>query len=57
MSTVLPFKRPKAAPRGLCQHGHHRWVVCKNTRFDVKQGRLLTLLRCERCGQEKTEAR
>lgn len=57
MSTVLPFKRPKAAPRGLCQHGHHRWVVCKDTRFDVKQGRLLTVLRCERCGQEKTEAR
>jgi hypothetical protein len=26
-------------------------------KFDVKQGQLVTLLRCERCGKEKTELR
>tara|TARA_R110002073_G_scaffold293075_1_gene458466 strand:+ start:3490 stop:3669 length:180 start_codon:yes stop_codon:yes gene_type:complete len=59
MADILPFKRPekKAPKKGLCQHGFHRWQVCKEKQFDVKQGRLVTVLRCERCGLEKVEAR
>lgn len=61
MSNVVPFKRPKLKDkfkgRSLCREGFHRWVVVKDSQFDVKQGRLVTLLKCERCGEEKTEAR
>ncbi|MBQ0755225.1 MAG: hypothetical protein KBT87_08180 [Gammaproteobacteria bacterium] len=59
MADILPFKRPekKTPKKGLCQHGFHRWQVCKEKQFDVKQGRLVTVLRCERCGLEKVEAR
>ncbi len=38
----------------LCREGFHKWQPVKNTGFDVKQGKLVTLLRCARCGAEKT---
>ncbi len=57
MADILPFRKPAAKKKGLCQHGFHQWRVCKEQRFDVKQGRLLTVLRCNRCGLEKMEAR
>ena len=59
MSNILPFKRKtlKEKHRGktLCKHGHHKWKVVSNRKFDVKQGKLVTLYRCERCDKEKTE--
>ena len=58
MGDVLPFKKP--APRkprkGMCQHGYHKWKVVTESRFDVKQGKLVTVFRCERCGKEKIKA-
>lgn len=56
MADILPFKKPRAKPLGLCQHGHHKWEIWKDRQFDVKQGRLLTTFRCARCGQEKVKA-
>lgn len=57
MTNILPFKRPKASEKHsgktLCRHGFHKWAASKETRFDVKQGKLLTLLRCTRCKAEK----
>ena len=40
----------------LCRHGHHKWVIDKDKKFDVKQGKLITLLRCIRCGEQKVQA-
>ncbi len=61
MGDVLPFKRPSAKEKHkgktLCRSGFHKWVVVKEKQFDVKQGRLVTLSRCSRCGQEKVEAK
>lgn len=61
MGDVVAFKRPrlkdKFKGRSLCREGFHRWKVVKDSQFDVKQGRLVTLLKCERCGVEKTEMR
>jgi hypothetical protein len=60
MADILPFKRPKAAQkhRGntLCRHGFHKWRLDTARKFDVKQGRLVTLYRCSRCGAERTQA-
>ena len=60
MADILPFKKPslKEKHRGntLCRRGHHKWVVDKERQFDVKQGKLVTLLRCSRCGATKTRA-
>jgi hypothetical protein len=61
MGDVVKFKIPKPGEKhrgkGLCQQDFHKWQVAGETRFDVKQGKLLTLLRCTRCGATKSEAR
>ena len=60
MAKVLPFKKPSTRDRHkgntLCRHGHHKWVVDKAKQFDVKQGKLVTVYRCSRCGKEKVQA-
>ena len=47
MADVLPFKKrslkEKAKGRTLCSRGFHKWVVDKQQRFDVKQGRSIGL--------------
>ena len=59
MADILPFKRPKpsakAQSKTLCRSGFHKWKVVTSKQFDVKQGRLVTVSRCERCGKEKVE--
>ena len=60
MADVLPFKKrslkEKAKGRTLCSRGFHKWVVDKQQQFDVKQGRLVTVHRCQRCGATKNAA-
>ena len=60
MGDVVPFKKRSSAERAkdktLCQSGFHRWEVVKEKQFDVRQGRLVTIYRCRRCGRQKTEA-
>ena len=55
-SNVIPLRRP-AKKRGLCQHGFHQWQVDNAQKFDVKQGRLVTVSVCRRCGKRKVEAK
>ncbi len=58
MADVIKFPKPerktKAEGKTLCRHGFHKWKVVGERRFDVKRGKLVTLSRCERCGQERT---
>lgn len=56
MADILQFKKPKPKVLGLCQHGHHKWKVDKNTRFDTQKGSLVTKYVCIRCGKFKTKA-
>ncbi len=60
MADVIPFKKPGTAQRHrgntLCRRGFHKWVVVDKP-FDVSRGKLVTCLRCQRCGKEKTEGR
>ena len=63
MGDVIPFKPPakrkgaKARAKGqtLCRRGFHKWAVDTEQRFDVKQGRLVTVSRCTRCGVQRSE--
>ncbi|WP_041522936.1 hypothetical protein [Gilvimarinus agarilyticus] len=61
MTNVLPFKRPspkqKHKGKTLCKSGFHKWKVVTAQQFDVKQGKLVTKSKCERCGEEKVEAK
>lgn len=61
MGDVIPFRKRKPGARAeglmLCRRGHHKWVVEKGQRFDVKQGRLVTVLRCARCDATRNETR
>jgi len=60
MGDVIPFRKPKRTgsqdERALCRSGHHKWEIVHAQRFDVKQGRLVTVLRCKRCNAIKNEA-
>ncbi|MGB7932004.1 MAG: hypothetical protein WCH04_07220 [Gammaproteobacteria bacterium] len=60
MGEVIRFKKPKAAEKArgktLCREGFHRWVVSRDKQFDVRQGRLVTVYCCSRCGATKTKA-
>ncbi len=60
MADILPFKRPspkqKHKGKTLCRSGFHKWQVVTGQQFDVKQGRLVTRYKCQRCGTEKVEA-
>jgi len=51
-----PAHLAKIKRSSLCQSGHHRWVVDTAKRFDVKQGKLVTLRKCSKCGKTKTSA-
>ncbi|MDX5297439.1 MAG: hypothetical protein LPK85_00660 [Gammaproteobacteria bacterium] len=59
MSNVIPFRKPslkdKAKGHTLCRHGYHKWKIFKEKQFDVQQGKLVTLLRCERCGAQEVK--
>ena len=60
MADILTFKKKKLSDkhRGktLCKSGFHKWAVFKDKQFDVKQGRLVTIYRCKRCGKQKVTA-
>lgn len=60
MAEIIPFRRPSAQEKHkgkvLCRHGHHKWQVDKARQFDVKQGRLVTVYVCSRCGERKVKA-
>ena len=46
-----------AKQKTLCANGHHKWQIDKAKQFDVKSGKLITVLRCQYCGKEKTQLR
>jgi hypothetical protein len=60
MGDVVAFKKSKPADkqRGntLCRHGFHKWELVSAQRFDVKEGKLITVHRCKRCGAVKNKA-
>jgi len=60
MGEILRFKPRKLSDkhrgRSLCREGFHKWQAVKERQFDVKQGRLVTLFRCSRCGTTKIQA-
>lgn len=56
MGDVVPFRRPTAKPKGMCQHGFHKWTIWQDKQFDVQKGKLVTVYKCERCGEQKVEA-
>jgi hypothetical protein len=63
MADILPFKRPsrKKKPseihkgKTLCKSGFHKWEICKDKQFDSRQGKLVTLYVCKRCGTTKSK--
>lgn len=59
MGDVIPFKRPSSNNKKgntLCKNGFHKWEVVKEKQFDVRQGKLVTLYRCARCGVQRVKA-
>jgi hypothetical protein len=44
----------RARGRTLCGRGFHKWTIDQKKQFDVRSGKLVTVLRCARCGTTKT---
>ena len=66
MGDILPFKQPTATARKkhssenqkgktLCKSGFHKWGISKDKQFDSRQGKLVTLYVCQRCGATKSK--
>jgi len=59
MGEVVRFRRPKASEKHkgktLCRSGFHKWETDNSKPFEVREGRLMTVLRCRRCGATKVE--
>lgn len=59
MGEIVPFKKKTSKQRAkgktLCRRGFHKWVVDTNQTFDVKEGRLVTVKQCARCGATKNQ--
>ena len=56
-SNVISLKKVKqrrAEGKTLCSSGFHKWQVLAEKRFDVKQGKLVSTQRCQRCGAERS---
>lgn len=61
MGDVLQFKRKTAWQKhkgnSLCRDGFHKWKLVTDNQFDSKQGKLVSVYKCQRCGADKTEAK
>ena len=63
MSNIIHFKRPslkaqrKAQSKGktLCNNGFHKWKIWQDKQFDVRSGKLITVMKCDRCGITRTK--
>ncbi len=48
-------RREAAAGKTLCRIGRHKWEIDQSAPFAVREGRLLTIRICARCGAKKSE--
>jgi len=46
--------KDRARGQTLCRRGFHKWQVDQRKQFDVREGKLITVLRCERCAATRT---
>jgi len=60
MGDIVPFKKKKASEKHkgntLCKRGFHKWELLKEQQFDTRQGKLITVYKCKRCGATKNQA-
>ena len=57
MNNVIKLRtvrQARAKGKTLCGHGFHKWTLVTGKRFDVRQGKLMTVERCKRCNEERT---
>lgn len=47
-------RQARARGRTMCGRGFHKWAIDPHKQFDVHEGRLVTVLRCERCDATRT---
>lgn len=59
MGDVIRFHKPtpfeKHKGKTLCRSGFHKWELVKDKQFDVKKGKLVSVFKCVRCGEQKVE--
>jgi hypothetical protein len=46
-------QRVRASGVTYCRSGFHQWQIVIEQRFDVREGKLLTVERCTRCGKTR----
>ena len=48
-------KVAKEKSKGLCRHGFHKWKILQEKRFEVSEGKLVTVYQCEHCKKQKVK--
>jgi len=48
--------KKKAKANTLCLSGFHKWEIIHHNQFDVKQGKLVTTMRCIHCKKSKVQS-
>lgn len=60
MGDIVKFRKKTPAEKHkgktLCRSGFHKWQILTDRRFDVKQGKLVTVYQCKRCGKTRSTA-
>jgi hypothetical protein len=49
-------QRTRASGVTYCRSGFHQWQIVIEQRFDVREGKLLTVERCTRCSQTRNRS-
>jgi hypothetical protein len=47
-------RKEQARGKTLCKSGRHKWVWDQKKQFDVREGKLVSIKRCNRCGAQET---
>lgn len=64
MADIIPLtnrrrkdkKQQRQKHKTLCRNGFHKWQVWKEKQFDVKQGKLVTVYKCQHCEATQVKA-
>ena len=52
---IKQWRRDRADGKTLCGSGFHKWQTLTERRFDVKEGKLVSVERCSRCNAERVK--
>ena len=47
-------RKSRARAKTMCGRGFHKWQFDEKKQFDPQQGKLVSIQRCQHCGETRT---